>query len=56
MRGQDGSAVSIPLEADWLGPQDPGELVQALKSLITELIGWGIEPLEGEVPEAPTSR
>lgn len=47
-----GSAFSMPLEADWLDEKDAGALAQALKSLITELIGWGSEPYDSEMFEA----
>ncbi len=49
MQVQETSAFSIPLEADWLDADDAGALVQALKSLITELIGWGTEPFDGGI-------
>ena len=32
--------ASVPLEADWLDQSDAGALAEALKCLITELIGW----------------
>lgn len=33
--------ASIPLEEDWLNQSDSGALAEALKCLISELIGWG---------------
>ena len=51
MQVQTGSAFSMPLEADWLDEKDAGALAQALKCLITELIGWGSEPFEAEVSQ-----
>jgi hypothetical protein len=40
------TAISIPLEEEWLDASDAGALAQALKCLITELVGWGTEPYE----------
>lgn len=34
--------ASIPLEADRLDQRDGSGLAEALKCLITELIGWGV--------------
>ena len=48
MQVQTGSAFSVPLEADWLDERDAGALAQALKCLITELVGWGSEPYDTE--------
>jgi hypothetical protein len=48
MQAQTGATMSMPLEADWLDQKDAGALAQALKCLITELIGWGSEPYEEE--------
>jgi hypothetical protein len=47
-----GSAFSMPLEADWLDQKDAGALAQALKCLITELVGWGSEPFDLQSPQA----
>ena len=33
--------ASVPLEEDWLDQSDAGALAEALKCLISELIGWG---------------
>ncbi|HJR45768.1 MAG TPA: hypothetical protein VJ927_09205 [Actinomycetota bacterium] len=44
------TAFSIPLEEEWLDASDAGALAQALKCLITELVGWGTEPSEVQVP------
>ncbi len=49
MRVQAGSAFSMPPEADWFHERDAGAIAQALKCLITELIGWGSEPYDSEV-------
>lgn len=48
MQVHTGSTISMPLEEDWLDEKDAGALAQALKCLITELIGWGSEPYETE--------
>lgn len=40
-------SASVPLEADWLDQSDAGALAEALKCLITELIGWG-EPADDD--------
>ena len=48
MQVQTGSTFSMPLEADWLDERDAGALAQALKCLITELVGWGSEPYDTE--------
>ncbi len=52
MKVQEFSRFSLPLEEDWLDSRDAGQLVEALKALITELIGWGSEPFDAELPEA----
>lgn len=41
----------MALELD-LRERDGGAIAQALRSLITELIGWGSEPYEEELPPA----
>jgi hypothetical protein len=38
-------SASVPLEADWLDQSDASALAEALKLLISELIGWG-EPID----------
>lgn len=40
------ASISIPLEEEWLDASDAGALANALKCLITELIGWGSEPYD----------
>lgn len=52
MQVQEFSGFSLPLEEDWLDSRDVGQLTQALKALITELIGWGSEPFDAELPQA----
>jgi predicted transcriptional regulator len=37
------SAIWIPSDDEWLDQQDAGELVEALRELITELVGWGVD-------------
>lgn len=49
MQVQTGAKRSVPLEAYWLDEKGPGALAQALKYLITELIGWSSEPYEDQV-------
>jgi hypothetical protein len=33
----------IPAGEEWLDLRDAGELVAALRELITELVGWGVD-------------
>ncbi|MDP9067805.1 MAG: hypothetical protein M3N53_05600 [Actinomycetota bacterium] len=50
MRVQEFSAFSHRLDEDWLGADDASQLVQALRSLITELFGWGGDSFDYELP------
>ncbi len=34
---------SIPLEEEWVDANDADSLAEALKCLITELVGWGTQ-------------
>ncbi|MEA2434201.1 MAG: hypothetical protein QOG54_1658 [Actinomycetota bacterium] len=33
----------LPASDEWLDETDAGELVVALRELITELVGWGVD-------------
>ena len=37
------TAYSLPLEEEWLDASDAESLAEALKCLITEIIGWGTQ-------------
>lgn len=43
------ASFSVPMDEEWLDASDAGALADALKCLISELIGWGCEPLEGSL-------
>ncbi len=49
---QEFSTFSSALQEEWLDAHDSGQLVQALKALITELFGWGGDGLETDPPSA----
>lgn len=46
------TAFSVPLEEEWLDASDAGALAEALKCLITELVGWGSHSYDTSVPSA----
>lgn len=46
------TAFSVPLEEEWLDANDAGALAEALKCLITELVGWGSQPFDGSMSGA----
>lgn len=47
------TAFSVPLEEEWLDASDAGALAEALKTLITELVGWGSQQsYDASIPSA----